>query len=237
MSGHSPPTLKSSTRSKNWPWMSPQMVTGASTRCTFDSSTRISRALAHSALTSLSLSVSQRFSCAICRSRSLVLPRPPPPPEDVKAAEEADGPAPAPMPPPPPPPPLTPLELLDADDDIAAARRGGRCSKSRPAPEAATGRFSDRAQKTRRDAATRLTSVAHERIKSAGVQVGLRMRGSFFGCDPPQNTPINLVTAARRRPRGSRRRCPAARRLARLGDVPLPGLARVEPGLPAARGA
>lgn len=41
------------------PWMSPQSVTGASTRCTFPSSTKISVALAHSCFTSPSSSASQ----------------------------------------------------------------------------------------------------------------------------------------------------------------------------------
>jgi hypothetical protein len=45
-------------------------VTGASTRCTLLSSTRISIALRQRAFTSDSLSGSQRFSCSICRSRS-----------------------------------------------------------------------------------------------------------------------------------------------------------------------
>ena len=47
-------------------------VTGESTRWTFDSSTRISRALEHKALTSDSLMISQRRSCSICRSKSLI---------------------------------------------------------------------------------------------------------------------------------------------------------------------
>ena len=47
-------------------------VTGASTRCTLLSSTRISRALAHRALTSASLMYSHRRSCSIWRSRSEV---------------------------------------------------------------------------------------------------------------------------------------------------------------------
>ena len=83
MSGQSPPTLKSSIKSWNWPWMSPQIwreyyrkngrkntVTGASTRWTFDSSTRISLALAQRVLTSLSLIISQFLSCSICLSKS-----------------------------------------------------------------------------------------------------------------------------------------------------------------------
>ena len=45
-------------------------MTGASTRCTLLSSTRISLALAQSALTSASLMYSHRRSCSICRSRS-----------------------------------------------------------------------------------------------------------------------------------------------------------------------
>ena len=47
-------------------------VTGASTRCTLLSSTRISRALAQSDFTSDSLRYSHRRSCSICRSRSVV---------------------------------------------------------------------------------------------------------------------------------------------------------------------
>ena len=53
-------------------------VTGASTRCTLDSSTSSSRALAHSALTSLSFRYSHRFSASICRSRSDTPPTSPP---------------------------------------------------------------------------------------------------------------------------------------------------------------
>jgi hypothetical protein len=45
-------------------------VTGASTRCTLDSSTKISRAFAHKAFTSDSFRNSQRFSWSICRSKS-----------------------------------------------------------------------------------------------------------------------------------------------------------------------
>lgn len=45
-------------------------VTGESTRWTLDSSTRISRAFEHKALTSHSLMISQRRSCSICRSKS-----------------------------------------------------------------------------------------------------------------------------------------------------------------------
>ncbi len=44
MSGQCPPIRKSSTRSWNCPWMSPQTVTGHFTGCTLDSSTKISRA-------------------------------------------------------------------------------------------------------------------------------------------------------------------------------------------------
>ena len=44
-------------------------VTGASTRCTFDSSTRISRALRHKALTSPSLKYSHRLRRSICSSK------------------------------------------------------------------------------------------------------------------------------------------------------------------------
>ncbi len=47
-------------------------VTGESTLCTLLSSTRISRALAHKAFTSLSLMTSHLLNCSICRSRSLV---------------------------------------------------------------------------------------------------------------------------------------------------------------------
>lgn len=47
-------------------------VTGESTRCTLLSSMSISRALAHSAFTSCSGMISHRFSCSICRSRSLL---------------------------------------------------------------------------------------------------------------------------------------------------------------------
>ena len=46
-----------------------QTVTGASTRCTFDSWTSISRAFAHRAFTSDSLIVSHLRSCSIWRSR------------------------------------------------------------------------------------------------------------------------------------------------------------------------
>jgi hypothetical protein len=45
-------------------------VTGLSTRWTFPSSMRISRAFAHNTFTSFSLMISHRFSCSICRSRS-----------------------------------------------------------------------------------------------------------------------------------------------------------------------
>ena len=48
-------------------------VTGESTLCTFDSSTRISRAFEHKALTSNSLIISQRRSCSICLSKSLII--------------------------------------------------------------------------------------------------------------------------------------------------------------------
>lgn len=51
-----------------------QRVTGASTRCTLDSSTRISTAFSHSVLTCCSASGSQRFSCSIHWSRSDILP-------------------------------------------------------------------------------------------------------------------------------------------------------------------
>ena len=47
-------------------------VTGESTRCTFDSSTRISRAFEHNAFTSDSFMISQRLSCSIWRSKSLI---------------------------------------------------------------------------------------------------------------------------------------------------------------------
>lgn len=50
--------------------MAARTVTGASTRCTLLSSTRISMALRQSALTSASVRGSHRFSCSICRSRS-----------------------------------------------------------------------------------------------------------------------------------------------------------------------
>jgi hypothetical protein len=49
-------------------------VTGASTRCTLDSSTRISLALAQIALTSDSFKYSHLRSAAICRSKSLTEP-------------------------------------------------------------------------------------------------------------------------------------------------------------------
>ena len=52
MEGEGPPILKSSWRSWNWPWMSPQMVTGTETGWTLDSSIRTSRALSHSVFTS-----------------------------------------------------------------------------------------------------------------------------------------------------------------------------------------
>lgn len=47
-------------------------MTGESTRCTLLSSMSISRALAHNAFTSCSCMISHRFSCSICRSRSLL---------------------------------------------------------------------------------------------------------------------------------------------------------------------
>lgn len=50
-------------------------VTGESTLWTFDSSTRISLALEHRALTSDSLMISQRRNCSIWRSRSLIFRR------------------------------------------------------------------------------------------------------------------------------------------------------------------
>ena len=46
-------------------------VTGESTLCTLLSSTRISRALAHKALTSDSLMISHLLNWSICRSKSL----------------------------------------------------------------------------------------------------------------------------------------------------------------------
>jgi len=49
-------------------------VTGASTRCTFDSSTRISRALRHKALTSPSRKYSHLLSRSICSSKQLFPP-------------------------------------------------------------------------------------------------------------------------------------------------------------------
>ena len=52
------------------------IVTGASTRCTFDSSTNISRAFSHSVFTSRSASGSQRLSCSIHPSRSDMSARP-----------------------------------------------------------------------------------------------------------------------------------------------------------------
>lgn len=45
-------------------------VTGASTRCTFDSSNKISLAFEHKLFTSLSVIISQRLNCSICLSRS-----------------------------------------------------------------------------------------------------------------------------------------------------------------------
>ena len=47
-------------------------ITGESTLCTLLSSTKISRALAQRAFTSLSLIISHRFNCSICLSKSLV---------------------------------------------------------------------------------------------------------------------------------------------------------------------
>eukprot|EP01065_Artemidia_motanka_P022226 TRINITY_DN2644_c1_g1_i1.p1 TRINITY_DN2644_c1_g1~~TRINITY_DN2644_c1_g1_i1.p1 ORF type:complete len:388 (+),score=111.00 TRINITY_DN2644_c1_g1_i1:110-1273(+) len=53
--------------------MSPTMVTGAHTGCTFGSLTRISFAFVHTSFTSCSLMISHPFSVAIWRSRSVVL--------------------------------------------------------------------------------------------------------------------------------------------------------------------
>jgi hypothetical protein len=50
--------------------MSPQIVTGASTRCTLPSSTKISRAFRHNCLTSFYDMASPRLSCSICLSSS-----------------------------------------------------------------------------------------------------------------------------------------------------------------------
>eukprot|EP01043_Picozoa_sp_COSAG02_P016071 COSAG02_NODE_700_length_18341_cov_52.629043_12_plen_130_part_00 len=55
-------------------------MTGASTRCTFDSSTKISRALAQSSLTSLSGTKSQRRSCSIMWSIEDAIQHAPQPP-------------------------------------------------------------------------------------------------------------------------------------------------------------
>mmetsp|Transcript_13346 Transcript_13346/g.41260 ORF Transcript_13346/g.41260 Transcript_13346/m.41260 type:complete len:301 (-) Transcript_13346:422-1324(-) len=55
--------------------MSPQIVTGASTRCTFDSSTKISLAASQSCRTSFSSSTSHCRSCAIAASRSSIVRR------------------------------------------------------------------------------------------------------------------------------------------------------------------
>lgn len=53
-------------------WSIKITVTGESTRWTLLSSTRISRAFAHRALTSASCIISHLFNCSICLSKSLV---------------------------------------------------------------------------------------------------------------------------------------------------------------------
>ena len=60
-------------RSWNWPCTSPQMVTGARTGCTLDSSMRISRALSHSCFTSPSVSGVQSIS-RVMKTSSVSMP-------------------------------------------------------------------------------------------------------------------------------------------------------------------
>ena len=69
MSGHGPPIRKISIKSWNCAWMSPQMMTGAGTCITFDSSFKTSRAFSQSDSTSCSVSGLQSISSAIHRSR------------------------------------------------------------------------------------------------------------------------------------------------------------------------
>jgi hypothetical protein len=91
-------------------------VTGASTRCTLLSSTRISMALRQSALTSASVSGSHRFSCSICRSRSEY----PIAAAAAAALPEASG--------------SGPLAMLLEDSRVQRARRRGGARPSRGGP-------------------------------------------------------------------------------------------------------